>query len=114
MLRTYDRRHFSAKNKRKRAEKRAKQWKLQKEKQLWPVEEEKNDVVHELLCRRYQSIHDNNLTLTHHACQRMAQRNISVEELFDPNVRTVVAEKSIVTTYRTMPKSHKSQVTTTK
>ena len=55
------------------------------------------------LCRRYRAVHGNDLRLTHHACERMAQRNISVQELFDRDVSTVVHKGSIVTTYRTAP-----------
>ena len=111
MLQTRDRRRFSAKNKRKRADKKAKLWKQQRESKLAPVEEQRNYVAHELLCRRYQDIHGDDLTLTHHARERMAQRNISVPELSERNVSTVVCDGRIVTTYRTPPVPPRSQKT---
>ena len=103
MLGGRDQRRFSAKNQRKRADKKAKTWKQERERKLAPLEEERNYVAHELLCRRYRAVHGNDLRLTHHACERMAQRNMSVQELFDRNVSTVVHKGSIVTTYRTAP-----------
>lgn len=109
MLQTHDRRRFSAKNKRKRADKKARVWRQQKESKLPAVEEQRNYVAHELLCRRYQDIHGDDLRLTHHARERMAQRNISVDELFDNNVRTIVYKGSIVTTYRTAPTARKTR-----
>ena len=104
MRQARDPRRFSAKNKRKRADKTAKAWKQQKESKLPKVEEQRNYVAHELLCQRYRDIYDNDLRLTHHARERMAQRNISVQELFDCDVRTVVHGGTIVTTYRTPPR----------